>query len=149
MPKRVKPAKCLTEVESAYLAGIVDGEGCVSASISRKGYINGCLEIGSVSRPLLEELMEMVGTGTICKKGRRSKRAKILYVWHVQIGAIPTLMPQLLPYLRLKRKQAELMLALATYSEFPSVISKEDRFQLCAIDELRRLNHRGEITLSN
>ena len=146
--KRVKPAKKLSDIDAAYLAGIVDGEGCITASLNR-GYINGRLEIGSVNREFLQSLVDRVGTGTFCAAGRRSKNAKILYRWHIQLGAMPSLLPQLLPYLKLKKAQAEMMLALVRYSSCPSVVNLTDSFQIETLNNFRRLNQRGEAILSN
>lgn len=140
-----KQANVLTPQQAAYLAGYVDGEGCISANLRRYGTsIDGRLEIGSVSRQQLEQFKIETGVGSICTKKKRSKKAKRLHVWNVSICSVASVLEQLLPYLRLKKRQAELMLALAAY-EYPSKVT--DEVQLKTIEAFRGFNRRGEITL--
>ncbi len=148
MSKLNKAVNSLMPLEAAYLAGIVDGEGCITAYL-HKGYVNGSLQVGSVNKEFLESLRKLVGTGSMASKGRRSKKAKILYVWQVQMKSLPKLLPQIIPYLRLKKRQAELMLGLAEYSEHPTVFNAEDAFQSDVISQFRQLNRRGEVLQSN
>jgi hypothetical protein len=63
--------------------------------------------------------------------------------------SLPKLLPQIIPYLRLKKRQAELMLGLAEYSEHPTVFNAEDAFQSDVISQFRQLNRRGEVLQSN
>lgn len=137
-----KQAKVLTPEQAAYLAGFIDGEGCISANLRRNASsIDGRLEIGSTSRAQLERFMTETGVGSICSKKKRTKNAKRLHVWNVSICSIAGLLKQLLPYLRLKQPQAELMLTLAAY-QYPSRIT--DRSQVITVAAFRDFNRRGE-----
>jgi hypothetical protein len=141
MSKLNKAVNSLMPLEAAYLAGIT--------AYLHKGYVNGSLQVGRVNKEFLESLRKLVGTGSMASKGRRSKKAKILYVWQVQMKSLPKLLPQIIPYLRLKKRQAELMLGLAEYSEHPTVFNAEDAFQSDVISQFRQLNRRGEVLQSN
>lgn len=142
MARRQKPVNKLTSEQAAYLAGIVDGEGCFTGGLNR-GYVMGSLEIGSVDGCFLKCLRDMVGAGNFAKKKPRKPKAKPLYVWHVHLGSLESLIMQILPFLRLKAPQAKLMLSLVRYSNTPSVLNANDPFQLQVLDQLSDLNHRG------
>jgi hypothetical protein len=142
MPRETKTAKKLSAEEASYLAGIVDGEGCFSAGLNR-GYVTADLEIGSVHEEFLRNLRETVDVGSLCKKRKRTKNARPLYVWSISTGSLESIIIQILPYLRLKRRQAEIVLWLVRCSAAPSVVIGDGTLQLESIKNLRILNHRG------
>lgn len=120
----------MTETERAYLAGILDGEGCISAS---KPPIHISVQVSNTDLPLLEWLAENFG-GSITLKKQPGKTA---YVWQRKARSTKPLLEAALPYLRVKRKQAVLALNfVATYNGSPVMAEREQ-----IADELRELNH--------
>lgn len=133
------PVNSLTATDAAYFAGIIDGEGCFTATVS-KGSVRGCLEIGSVHKSFTEQLQAMIGVGNIRVQNRRRKNARPLHVLSISLGSLKSLLVQVESYLRLKKQQAKMIGALCDY-EFPSRYT--DAGQTEAIVCLSRLNRRG------
>ena len=134
-----KKANQLSQVRAAYVAGIIDGEGHISARLHR-GSVYGVLEVGNVHRELLDDLCAETGVGSVRTRKPRNQRARRLSIWRVSICSLNSLLLQVLPYLKIKNRQAELMIILANY-EFPSKL--QDGFQTEAFNTFRQLNHRG------
>lgn len=136
-----RQAKRLSAVQAAYIAGYVDGEGCISARVHRGG-VYGVLEVSSTNLETLQWLCCTSDVGVVQRKSRKrlSSNHRMLYVWRVSICSLSSLLAQLLPYLRGKKRQAELMLELTKY-DYPSRL--EDDFQVSAVSEFRLLNARG------
>lgn len=99
----------MTTQELAYIAGFLDGDGCVMMQlIFRKDYSLGYQIRSSIVfyqkeqyRSFLEELKKLLGVGYIRIRNDGMAECTI-------VGSQPvySLLSQLLPYLRLKRKQA-------------------------------------------
>lgn len=110
-----KPSRemSLSEVDKAYLAGLIDGDGSIILSlyhyprgaIGIHSQISCAISVRSANKEFAEEVMCMLG-------GRRIKEVDENY-YEVIISRqadILQLVEALLPYLRLKRKQAEIMI---------------------------------------
>lgn len=101
-----------TEVEKAYLAGIIDGEGCIGAAElrdKRPGRGVGVMFTVFVSmcdREPADLCAEIYG-GHIRERKPLKAHWKLVYTWQAygEIGA--RLLRDVLPYLRIKRGQAE------------------------------------------
>ena len=96
----------------AYAAGIVDGEGCIS--IGKKS-------MGTDKLPRLTMILTVVNTnewlirwfkmqfgGNIRNQKPSNQRAKLKWVWRVESRKASEIIKLLLPYLQIKRPQAEL-----------------------------------------
>ena len=106
------------EIDSAYLAGIIDGEGCIGCYRYGKRFMFALTV--SMSEP---EAVKMLGL----RYGghysfRQSKRANVRPQHIIRIASAEELRNCLLelePYLHIKRKQAQLALEfLETYCEY-------------------------------
>lgn len=136
-------AKTLSATEAAYVAGLVDGEGCITA-VSRRSCIEGGMSLGSTNRDVLVYLKELTGIGSVTPEGhgrQRKKNHKPVYVWEVTVYPVKSLLIQLVPFLRIKKKQAELMIELFSFSKYPTQLVSSR--QLGMISEFRELNFRG------
>ena len=139
----------LSAEEGAYLAGLVDGDGYVGILRRRtrrtlSGYTYySDLEISSVNERFLQQIHALVGAGcwTQRNRGFRSKRT----MYHLKVGpnTLRWLLPLLIPHLKLKKRQAEIVLAhlhtikKGRHGQSPQ---SEDRYW-----ELRRMNRRGTL----
>jgi len=143
-----------THEEFAYLAGIIDGEGSFTLhQHSRKGSshrFSSQLQIGSTDPRLLEWIRLRFG-GSVRLEHRRNSSHKPMFRWIAHADYLADLIYGALPYLIIKREQAELFLAYrATLAPFidrarstyktPQHV-KEERFKIH--DQLSALNRRG------
>jgi len=101
----------------AYLAGLIDGEGSITilkASAKNELY-KPRLDICSIHKPFLEEiagLLETLGVKSFFLQERTipPNHSKAYHLIVAGQRRLLKLLPKLLPYLRLKRKQAELVI---------------------------------------
>lgn len=114
--EKTKIAIALTETERSYLAGIIDGEGSISFSQSTaKGRAFLCvpkLYISNTSEELCKWLTKKLSAVPL-KRSRQKLNPKwrTVYVYRIVGYAMAPILEAVLPYLIIKRKQAELMLA--------------------------------------
>jgi hypothetical protein len=89
------------EAELAYIAGFFDGEGCISAVADRRGYVSVRLNISQKFDIPLLFIQARFGGNIRWHRGT---------VWHWEAygDAALNMLRALLPYLMLKRPQAEL-----------------------------------------
>lgn len=114
-PKNNAPTTQPTELDCAYAAGIVDGEGNISIrkKALRKGRrmrdIHTEIIITMTDRPVLAWLQERWGGG-ILKQNRSEKHAhwQDIYRWNLYSARAATFLKSILPYMIAKRPQAEL-----------------------------------------
>jgi len=139
----------------AYLAGIVDGEGTVTVLVNYNAKTGGqgatCkIMVPNTYEPLIVWLADTFG-GRISRYGKiRSAKHKQLYMWYVSATRSAQLLELILPYLKIKRRQAEIVIAVHKLRGKPmagkqgKVLSKENfEARQPLIAELRVLNKRG------
>ena len=127
---------------AAWHAAFVDGEGCITIINFRKenrrrvivGVYNTCL-------PVLESIKsDFCGHSRIDPTKMDRPYQKQPYKWCVTSYQAVSYLKPLIPYLRIKRRQAEIVI------DFQSIF-QEDRFSPRAnmlLEELRRLNKRAQ-----
>lgn len=102
----------------AYVAGIVDGEGCIdiykhkaAPRSVRKYRYTMRLTVG-MGRPELPNLLHLLygGTLTVCKPENSNRSAE--WRWRVSSNKAVSVLNDIFPYLRLKKKQATLAFSL-------------------------------------
>ncbi len=141
------PSLSISDVDLAYLAGLIDGEGHLGMTKIKRGdwyRFHAKLVIG-MATPFVLELHEKYGRlGTVRKHVYETKHYKDRYDWWIPPNGARALLPLLLPHLRLKKSQAILLLDyldLAIHKDR----SAEYRVKVEKIYwQLRHLNHRGE-----
>src|SRR3990167_2578066 len=95
----------------SYLAGIIDGEGCISIHKQlgtrqlRKRHIL-YIHIANTDEKLMQYLLNKVG-GNVSRR-QVKKKWKISRVWRIGDNKAKELLKQVYPYLILKRKQAKI-----------------------------------------
>lgn len=111
------PLPTLTEAEKGYIAGMLDGEGCITANRGRKRKRDGLYGIGTItvfianSDPkVIKWMHEKIG-GKISMHVPRNPKHSISY-WLSFYGKerISTILTVLEPYLIIKKAQAQLIL---------------------------------------
>lgn len=95
--------KMLTEFELGYIAGLFDGEGCVSASIVRDRYTSLQLCIANTFKPLIEWIHDKLG-GIIVEDANRLRPC---YWWYLKNGrSVIEFLEVITPRLMVKKAQA-------------------------------------------
>lgn len=112
-----RPTICLTETEAAYVAGIVDGEGWIGMTMrknpakgARRAYgVTTYLGVANTNTALLEWLAEKIHcriVGRPLTLGVKPKGAGLV----TNQQQIQVILHQIMPYMIIKRPQAEIML---------------------------------------
>ena len=107
----------ITDTEAAYLAGFIDADGHIGIvrRTTRRGdkhyaYIRPVVQIGQAKRKILDWISDLVG-GTVSIHGQRG-----FYNLRFHAGTIRWLLPQLLPYMQVKKRQAQIVLEFTDLS---------------------------------
>ena|ERR1019366_3556272 len=106
----------LTEAQKGYLAGLIDGEGCISLgrnlNLRSGNYDYGpAVCVTNTNRDLLVWCKAVTGIGIVPNGSiAPNPKAKIRYVWRLRADEIVPLLPVVLPYLVIKQVQAELLI---------------------------------------
>jgi len=140
----------MKEADKAYIAGFIDGEGCIalwSSGRPRVGrsVVRPCVFLANTNLEVLEWIREVTGLGHISRYiERRSPRHKPLYRLIFSENEIPILLEAVLPYLKVKREQAEIVLAYYKIPTSDGVENEETALLALALrDRLAKLNKRG------
>ncbi len=104
------------ELEMAYAAGILDGDGSFSLLLHRsttkntwRSFYHPCIQLSNAYKGMSEFLHEKFGGSLRIKKPQQDHH-KILYVWSLRSReGCKKLIQKVLPYLKLKKDQANLM----------------------------------------
>jgi hypothetical protein len=140
------------ELHPAYIAGFIDGEGTITLAITR--WLNGRpilqprIQVSSTDDYILEAMYKQFGGSLRLPKPNGSSRHKPVYRWDVfSKDEITILLETILPYLRIKRRHAELILQFITTCmlgrERGKRSSEMDELALSILDEIRTINKRG------
>lgn len=118
----------------AYVAGIMDGEGCISAAFTPDNKPILRIRMANNYFPLVDFFQRLYG-GWFSTKEAQGK-SKESYIWELTGKANrEKFLLQVLPYLRIKREQGKLALQLV---RLPSTPNRVLRKKIC--DDIRLLN---------
>ncbi len=144
----------LLQHEAAYIAGIMDGEGCIS--IHRKKNVRGTsptfalfVNVTNTERKLLEWIQAKVGAGVITPKPKSNSNWKLCHQLVFRTEEIESFLKAVLPYMIVRETQAKLMLEFLTIEwkqtgdqkTKPSAVRIE---QELIQEEIEVLNKRGQ-----
>ena len=117
--------------ELAYIAGLIDGEGTITikkrlpsqqtAKAVNTSY-SGEIQVEMTHEPTIRRLKEIFGKGNIRTRDRGHKP---LWTWKVSDAAAREVAWELLPYLRIKQRQAELVIALPVWPRGRGAVPEE------------------------
>lgn len=109
----------IEEGDLPYLAGLIDGEGSVGARISKDGNISSALTIVNTDRHVLEWAKKTTGVGSVLTRKRYGDNKKPTFVWTVSLQPGAKVLKQVMPYLKIKKLQAQLFCTLAAMGRIP------------------------------
>ncbi len=137
----------------AYFAGLIDGEGHLGIKrdpIKGRGVnpvFQERLAVGSTSKAILELLAQSFGCGQVSHRLSKSK-CQEWWVWDVTAKQAVRVIEQIYPYLRIKKCEADLVLALSASRQpnrvrlsVEAVTYRESLYQ-----RLKSLHHHPVIT---
>jgi len=111
--------KIYKPTDLAYMAGIIDGEGCLHIGQTRRDYNgkitkhhSGCLKIDNTDSILIEWIMNTFnGVNSACNRWTsKRKYERTIYTWVATGDRLLDLCEQILPYLTIKKKHCENMI---------------------------------------
>ena len=101
----------MTEIQVAYFAGLLDGEGCVRIgsfkNASRQVRYRAHIVIAMTDSRPINWLAETVGGKVYVDKKLRHGNSKICFCWNINASEGAAILTRALPYLLVKREQAE------------------------------------------
>ena len=119
MPGPYQVSQTIQEVKLAYFAGLFDGEGCIAAYMqkaqTRSGHRYPCASLRALvsmtdPRPLRE--FQKVFGGSLVSKAPKYQRKRVIWEWCLGSAAAGKFLRAIIPYLIVKKEQAELALEL-------------------------------------
>ena len=135
--------------DAAYVAGLIDGEGCIHIEKSQRTTTTYRVRVSlGMSAPALELLQEMQERwgGVLYQLRPETEKWAAAWTWYTWGDSAAKLLRHMLPYLRLKRAQAEVGLAVeAVRDALPrrkNGNAKWDEASREACEELKQRMHR-------
>jgi hypothetical protein len=122
----------LKPVERAWLAGIIDGEGSIYiAKVKNKKTRRGFsympyLSVSNSNFELVARVREVIGRGYVGTKGEKRGDWKDGCEYKGSGSALRGILPQILPYLVIKREVARRMLEFLEFAETNSIDGLEE-----------------------
>lgn len=107
----------------AYIAGLLDGEGCV---LLRKGKPRGegynpdyipYVDISNTYAPVLFWIKEQIGHGCIATAQDKRRNSKLMFKLYFSYKQAYLLLKAVLPFLQIKREQAKLLILFYEYKQ--------------------------------
>jgi hypothetical protein len=145
--------KVMTATEAAYVAGFVDGEGTISVIKAKRrgnraGYrLQPYFVIPNTNTEVLDAIIAMCGNGRLLQQTNPLLPThKTLYSIRFSPNQIRHLLPQLMPYLIVKSKQAAYLMEFLGINTVGKRVfgEKQDRLdEICTA--VRGLNQRGVV----
>jgi hypothetical protein len=143
----------MTKISNAYIAGIIDGEGCIALQKHKgRSYATGyqiCphVSVSNTNLQLLLDLLDATKVGAVSSYMHKNKpNWKRANVWQIYGTSIAKLLKRVLPYLRVKHAQAILVLEfVGKYSKYGRTLTefdKADQFRL--YEAVSKLNKKGQ-----
>ena len=117
----------MTEIEKAYIAGIIDGEGSIMLQrFHTNQYPAPCVSIASTTIELLTWLKDTIVYGVIIKKKNYNpEKHKLSYSFVIKQNNAIKLLEDIYPYLIIesKRKRAEMII-----TQYKSLTPRNGRY---------------------
>lgn len=145
----------ISDTDAAYIAGLIDADGCVTcgAPDRRKNRKSNALVIITNSDfELIEWLKGVIGAGTSSLTKTRPYRAgqdrtnwNAVHRYQLTGRKAAALIERVLPYMRIKRQQAKLLIEIPMRGRDFSREATPEQLERAAsiVDQLRALNRRG------
>ena len=124
--------------DKIYTAGIIDGEGCISIGCKKGKEYALNVQVVNTNYDLMEYLKKIWGGG-IAKHTTDMEKWKDSYMWTLSLTNLSRFLKEIIPYLKLRKKQAEIGIKFRTYKNMRKVDSERKSLYL----QMRTLNKNG------
>lgn len=145
----------MTKEQCAYLAGLIDGEGTISISHNKtqsEGSYSMVMRIYNSDKRMCDWVYKVVNIGGVSKchrvKSWDNPKHKPIYHWHTSNNGMRKILPQIIPFLVIKKEIAEIVLEWlekygrkklsGKYLTFEDGQWKKEKYEY-----LKTLNYRG------
>lgn len=147
-------SKPISETDKAYIAGFIDGEGSIGLYIQKPSDNHTSYRLGfrflpqvtifNTNRPVLDDISEKYKGGlTLSRKRKRGNKT----YWELRFGSrkLIKILTDVLPYLKIKKIQAELLLEFYKLPPFkpPQRSDETLRRMIDIYNKLKVLNTKG------
>ena len=137
----------MTEPQRAYLAGLIDGEGCICITARAGGTYSSFVQVAMCNPSAILFYYKLTSLGSICiAKNRNNYLARDTTVWTVQTRDGAKLLIEILPYLIVKKQQAELYLESVEHRKHWKKTELYKSEQKVFYDKMRVLNKIGKVS---
>lgn len=132
----------LAETDYAWLAGLIDGDGCFT--LRNKGAGGPVLEITMTHKPTIEYLLIRFG-GCVGSPTKPRPNARQYWKWYVNTDWLRTHLPSIIPFLVTKKPRGELIYRVTNIRKGRGYhLTEGEQKELQGIwIELQALNKRG------
>ena len=131
-------------ISAQYAAGFFDGEGCVNCSTNKSGSPFVRILVVNTNLEVLERFKETWG-GDINKNYKPKDNWKQAYTWRLSHIAASLFLKEMLPYLVIKKKQAELAIQFTSIRPGRGNSWTDDSLKEAnnLLDKIREANKKG------
>lgn len=136
-----------------YIAGLFDGEGCITCGPKRSGRrrhfsINLNIVITMTHEEVITWLKDFTGMGLNCKPtSRNNKKHAVSYTFRVGAADQLHFLKSIRPFVIVKRQQVDLAISYRKHFEAQGktwqMSEAEEQYRLQVYNEMRDLNKRG------
>lgn len=115
----------MKKTDKAYIAGLIDGEGCICIAKRKNGhfpkagkpwYYQPIVTISNTDKRMLDFVVNRY-KGWITKPKPQKSHRKQIYSWFISGELMRSFLRDILPYLVIKRRQAEITLSFPNYQD--------------------------------
>jgi hypothetical protein len=107
---RIRGINIINKDDCIYIAGLLDGEGCIGLNLTvegeRKNYYPH-VSITNTNKEVLDWVKITVGKGSVIRKPLGNIRHKQSYHWRIYGNQSIQFIKKIYPYLKIKKLQAE------------------------------------------
>lgn len=133
----------MKEKTKSYMAGFFDAEGCARIATHKRGiktYYEPKVYVSNKSRAVMQWLVLHFGGSFV--KNINNKAGDIWYIWYLQsFPTVADFLKTILPYLKYKREQAEVLIR---FIETRDTLSEDEKTQV--LTKLKELKQHGSVT---
>lgn len=140
----------MTKTELSYIAGFIDGEGCLTVSFSKRPrnvtVFSARVVIVNTDKPIINWLLKKIG-GSCRKKQNPKAHHKMSY--HVTLSAqhrVVKFLKAIYPYLKVKKRQAKIIINILNHRSKgyrSRTLNRIGKKEICALNSIRKLNKKG------
>ncbi|MBU0791738.1 MAG: LAGLIDADG family homing endonuclease, partial [Gammaproteobacteria bacterium] len=106
-----------SDVELAWVAGIIDGEGCISVIKSKVNKKEGVyfryqlnIYVGMIHKPTIYRIKDIFKFGHLAKDDRGSECSRTRFIWGVSCNQAEAVLKAILPFMITKKEEARVAL---------------------------------------